>query len=131
MGLQYKVKDMTQADFGRLEIELAEAEMPGLIACRTEFGAQQPFKGAKIAGSLHMTIQTAVLIETLTALGAGRAVVLLQHLQHSGVARRQLPKTPLRSRRLATPWLSQGGRAIAADMGVGFDISRPPRQGGI
>ena len=68
--LQYKVKDMTQADFGRLEIELAEAEMPGLIACRTEFGAQQPFKGAKIAGSLHMTIQTAVLIETLTALGA-------------------------------------------------------------
>jgi hypothetical protein len=61
---------MTQADFGRLEIELAEAEMPGLIACRTEFGPQQPFKGAKIAGSLHMTIQTAVLIETLTALGA-------------------------------------------------------------
>lgn len=68
--LQYKVKDISQADFGRLEIELAEAEMPGLIACRTEFGAQQPFKGAKIAGSLHMTIQTAVLIETLTALGA-------------------------------------------------------------
>jgi hypothetical protein len=67
---QYKVKDISQADFGRLEIELAEAEMPGLIACRTEFGAQQPFKGAKIAGSLHMTIQTAVLIETLTALGA-------------------------------------------------------------
>jgi len=68
--LQYKVKDMTQADFGRLEIELAEAEMPGLIACRTEFGPQQPFKGAKITGSLHMTIQTAVLVETLTALGA-------------------------------------------------------------
>ena len=69
-GAQYKVKDISQADFGRLEIELAEAEMPGLIACRTEFGQQQPFKGAKIAGSLHMTIQTAVLIETLTALGA-------------------------------------------------------------
>jgi adenosylhomocysteinase len=68
--LQFKVKDMTQADFGRLEIELAEAEMPGLMACRTEFGGSQPFKGAKIAGSLHMTIQTAVLIETLTALGA-------------------------------------------------------------
>ena len=61
---------MTQADFGRLEIELAEAEMPGLMACRTEFGPKQPFKGAKISGSLHMTIQTAVLIETLTALGA-------------------------------------------------------------
>ena len=67
---QYKVKDMSQADFGRLEIEMAEAEMPGLIACRTEFGAKQPFKGAQISGSLHMTIQTAVLIETLTALGA-------------------------------------------------------------
>ncbi len=61
---------MSQADFGRLEIELAEAEMPGLMACRTEFGASQPFKGARIAGSLHMTVQTAVLIETLTALGA-------------------------------------------------------------
>ena len=67
---QYKVKDMAEADFGRLEIELAEAEMPGLMACRTEFGAKQPFKGAKITGSLHMTIQTAVLIETLVALGA-------------------------------------------------------------
>ncbi|KAI3430441.1 hypothetical protein D9Q98_005036 [Chlorella vulgaris] len=69
-GREYKVKDMSQADFGRLEIEMAEAEMPGLMACRTEFGAKQPFKGALIAGSLHMTIQTAVLIETLTALGA-------------------------------------------------------------
>ena len=68
--MQYKVKDISQADFGRLEIEMAEAEMPGLMACRTEFGAQQPFKNAKIAGSLHMTVQTAVLIETLTALGA-------------------------------------------------------------
>ncbi len=68
--MQYKVKDMSQADFGRLEIELAEAEMPGLMACRAEFGAAQPFKGARIAGSLHMTVQTAVLIETLTALGA-------------------------------------------------------------
>eukprot|EP01023_Acetabularia_acetabulum_P062959 TRINITY_DN783_c0_g1_i1.p1 TRINITY_DN783_c0_g1~~TRINITY_DN783_c0_g1_i1.p1 ORF type:complete len:492 (+),score=137.04 TRINITY_DN783_c0_g1_i1:174-1649(+) len=69
-GFEYKVKDIAQADFGRMEIELAEAEMPGLMACRTEFGAQQPLKGAKISGSLHMTIQTAVLIETLTALGA-------------------------------------------------------------
>ncbi|CAI0437679.1 unnamed protein product [Linum tenue] len=61
---------MSQADFGRLELELAEVEMPGLISCRTEFGPSQPFKGARITGSLHMTIQTAVLIETLTALGA-------------------------------------------------------------
>ncbi|KAH7296790.1 hypothetical protein KP509_26G038900 [Ceratopteris richardii] len=69
-GFEYKVKDMSQADFGRLEIELAEVEMPGLMACRTEFGPSQPLKGARITGSLHMTIQTAVLIETLTALGA-------------------------------------------------------------
>ncbi|KDO43195.1 hypothetical protein CISIN_1g011464mg [Citrus sinensis] len=69
-GREFKVKDLSQADFGRLEIELAEVEMPGLMACRAEFGPSQPFKGAKITGSLHMTIQTAVLIETLTALGA-------------------------------------------------------------
>ncbi|KAF5830137.1 S-adenosylhomocysteine hydrolase [Dunaliella salina] len=69
-GRQYKVKDIAEADFGRLEIDLAEAEMPGLMACRSEFGPAQPLKGAKIMGSLHMTIQTAVLIETLTALGA-------------------------------------------------------------
>ncbi|KAG2444188.1 hypothetical protein HYH02_009126 [Chlamydomonas schloesseri] len=69
-GREYKVKDIAEADFGRLEIDMAEAEMPGLMACRTEFGPAQPFKGAKITGSLHMTIQTAVLIETLTALGA-------------------------------------------------------------
>lgn len=67
---QFKVKDISQADFGRLEIELAEAEMPGLMACRSEFGPSQPFKNARIAGSLHMTVQTAVLIESLTALGA-------------------------------------------------------------
>ncbi|KAG2653122.1 hypothetical protein PVAP13_1NG430900 [Panicum virgatum] len=69
-GREYKVKDLSQADFGRLEIELAEVEMPGLMACRAEFGPSKPFAGARISGSLHMTIQTAVLIETLTALGA-------------------------------------------------------------
>ena len=66
----YKVKDISLADWGRKEIIIAEKEMPGLMALRKEFGSQQPLKGAKIAGSLHMTIQTAVLIETLTALGA-------------------------------------------------------------
>ncbi|KAA8542186.1 hypothetical protein F0562_023338 [Nyssa sinensis] len=69
-GREYKIKDMSQADFGRLEIELAEVEMPGLMACRAECGPSQPLKGACITGSLHMTIQTAVLIETLTSLGA-------------------------------------------------------------
>ena len=66
----YKVKDMSLAAYGRLEIELAEAEMPGLMALREEYGASQPLKGSRIAGCLHMTIQTAVLIETLVALGA-------------------------------------------------------------
>jgi adenosylhomocysteinase len=66
----YRVADISLADFGRKEIQLAEIEMPGLMAIREEFGPAQPLKGARIAGSLHMTIQTAVLIETLQALGA-------------------------------------------------------------
>ncbi len=66
----YVVRDIALADFGRKEIEIAETEMPGLMALRAEFGATKPLEGAKIAGSLHMTIQTAVLIETLVALGA-------------------------------------------------------------
>jgi adenosylhomocysteinase len=68
--VKYKVKDMSLAAWGRREITLAEAEMPGLMAIRKEYGASQPLKGARIAGCLHMTIQTAVLIETLVALGA-------------------------------------------------------------
>jgi adenosylhomocysteinase len=69
-NLSYKVKDMSLAEWGRKEIILAEAEMPGLMSLRHEFGKNQPLKGARIAGCLHMTIQTAVLIETLTHLGA-------------------------------------------------------------
>lgn len=69
-SLPYKVADMSLADWGRKEIKLAEAEMPGLMALREEYGPSQPLKGARIAGCLHMTIQTAVLIETLVALGA-------------------------------------------------------------
>jgi adenosylhomocysteinase len=68
--LPYKVKDMSLAEWGRKEIRLAEAEMPGLMSIREEYAASQPLKGARIAGCLHMTIQTAVLIETLVALGA-------------------------------------------------------------
>ena len=68
--IPYKVKDISQASWGRKEINLAEKEMPGLMALREEFGPSQPLQGARIAGCLHMTIQTAVLIETLVALGA-------------------------------------------------------------
>src|ERR1700729_4224813 len=66
----YKVKDISLADWGRKEITLAEKEMPGLMSLRAEYKAAKPLKGARIAGSLHMTIQTAVLIETLVDLGA-------------------------------------------------------------
>jgi adenosylhomocysteinase len=68
--VKYKVKDISLAEWGRKEIRLAEDEMPGLMSLRQEFGKSQPLKGARIAGCLHMTIQTAVLIETLQALGA-------------------------------------------------------------
>src|SRR5215469_13033326 len=70
MGENYKVKDIGLADWGRKEITIAESEMPGLMALRTEFGAKKPLKGARVTGCLHMTIQTAVLIETLIDLGA-------------------------------------------------------------
>jgi adenosylhomocysteinase len=69
-SIQYKVKDMSLAEWGRNEIRLAESEMPGLMALREEYSSKQPLKGSRISGCLHMTIQTAVLIETLTALGA-------------------------------------------------------------
>ena len=68
--MDFRVADLRLADFGRREITLAEHEMPGLMAMRERYGASQPLAGARIAGSLHMTVQTAVLIETLVALGA-------------------------------------------------------------
>jgi S-adenosylhomocysteine hydrolase len=70
MAQDYKVKDINQAAFGRKEISLAETEMPGLIALRKEYKGKKPLKGAKILGCLHMTIQTAVLIETLVEKGS-------------------------------------------------------------
>ena len=68
--IPYKVRDISLAEYGRREIELAEAEMPGLIALREEYGKDKPLKGARIAGCLHITIQTAVVTETLVELGA-------------------------------------------------------------
>src|SRR6201998_318332 len=69
-GVEFKVADLSLAEFGRKELDLAEYEMPGLMSLRREYAEVQPLKGARISGSLHMTVQTAVLIETLTALGA-------------------------------------------------------------
>ncbi len=68
--LNYKIADIKLAEFGKKEIEIAKSEMPGLIAIREKYGKEKPLKGAKITGSLHMTIQTAMLIETLVELGA-------------------------------------------------------------
>ena len=70
MSFDYKIRDISLAEAGRHQLRLAEHEMPGLMSLREEYAESQPLAGAKIAGSLHMTVQTAVLIETLTALGA-------------------------------------------------------------
>ena len=80
--IEHKVADLALADYGRHLIRLAENEMPGLMAMREQFGPHQPLRGARIAGSLHMTIQTAVLIETLVALGAS-PLGFLQHFLNS------------------------------------------------
>jgi len=81
--MDYKIKDLGLADFGRKEIELAEQEMPGLMALRTRYKGKQPLKGARITGSLHMTIQTAVLIETLQRTGCRCKMGFLQYLFYS------------------------------------------------
>ena len=88
----YKVADMSLADWGRKEIAIAETEMPGLMALREEFGASKPLAGARIGGCLHMTIQTAVLMETLVHLGAELRWSFLQHLFHPGS--RPPPQSP-------------------------------------
>jgi len=83
LSLPYKVKDLSLAEWGRKEIKLAEAEMPGLMALREKYRDSKPLKGARIAGCLHMTIQTAVLIETLIELGVqkldGQVVIFSPH----------------------------------------------------
>ncbi len=88
-AVDFVVKDLSLAEWGRKEIAIAEDEMPGLMALRAEYGAQKPLAGARIAGCLHMTIQTAVLIETLKHLGAGCPLVLVQHLLDAGPRRRR------------------------------------------
>ncbi len=107
----YKVADISLADWGRKEIAIAETEMPGLMALREKYGATKPLKGARIAGSLHMTIQTAVLIETLVALGAEvrwASCNIFSTQDHAAAAIAARPasrSTPGRAR----PWRSTGG----------------------
>ena len=83
----FKVADLSLAAWGRKEIAIAETEMPGLVSLRGKYGSEQPLKGARIAGSLHMTIQTAVLIETLVALGAEVRWASCNIFFHSGSRR--------------------------------------------
>ena len=82
--LPYKVADLSLAEFGHKEMALAEKEMPGLMAVRAKYGPEQPLSGLKVMGSLHMTIQTAMLIDTLKALGADIRWGVVQYLQHPG-----------------------------------------------
>ena len=80
MSENYTVADLSLAEFGRKEIEIAEHEMPGLMSVRAKYAAEKPLQGVRVTGSLHMTIQTAVLIETLKDLGSKRTLGELQHL---------------------------------------------------
>ena len=106
----YKVADIDLADFGRKEIALAEVEMPGLMQTREEFAAQQPLKGARITGSLHMTVQTAVLIETLIALGAEvRWASATSSPRRTTPRPRSPPPASRSSPGKARPWRSTGG----------------------
>ena len=89
IGLDYKVADMKLADWGRKEITIAEKEMPGLMSIRQKYAKTKPLAGVRVTGSLHMTIQTAVLIETLVDLGAQRALGKLQHFLDAGSRRRR------------------------------------------
>src|SRR5438270_6221599 len=105
----YVVKDLGLADFGRKEIEIAETEMPGLMALRDEFGASKPLKGAQITGSLHMTIQTAVLIETLIELGAevrwaSCNIFSTQDHAAAAIAARSLPVFAIKGETLEEYW---------------------------
>lgn len=115
----YVVADISLADWGRKEIEIAETEMPGLMACREEFGPGQPLKGARITGSLHMTIQTAVLIETLTALGAQvrwASCNIFSTQDHAAAAIAASGVPCLRSR--ARRWRTTGSTPTASSSGM-------------
>ena len=124
----YKVADISLAAFGRKEIQLAEHEMPGLMATRAEYAASKPLRGARITGSLHMTIQTAVLIETLTALGARGPLGQLQHLLHPGPRRGRHRGRPRRhpGRPQGHPGLRLEGRdprGVLVVHGAGADLA--------
>ncbi|WP_374611250.1 adenosylhomocysteinase [Sphingorhabdus sp.] len=123
MSTDYVVADIALADFGRAEIAIAETEMPGLMALRSEYGASQPLKGARITGSLHMTIQTAVLIETLVALGAEVRwatcnIFSTQDHAAAAIAARGIPVFAVKGESLAEYW-DYVGKIFDWDDGTG------------
>ena len=123
MSTDYVVADIALADFGRAEIAIAETEMPGLMALRSEYGASQPLKGARITGSLHMTIQTAVLIETLVALGAEVRwatcnIFSTQDHAAAAIAARGIPVFAVKGESLAEYW-DYVGKIFDWDDGAG------------
>ena len=126
----YVVKDLGLADFGRKEIEIAETEMPGLMALREEFGASKPLKGARITGSLHMTIQTAVLIETLIELGAevrwaSCNIFSTQDHAAAAIAARGIPVFAIKGETLEDYW---DYAARIFDWGQDDDLQHDPRR---
>ena len=126
----YVVKDLGLADFGRKEIEIAETEMPGLMALREEFGASKPLKGARITGSLHMTIQTAVLIETLIELGAqvrwaSCNIFSTQDHAAAAIAARGIPVFAIKGETLEDYW---DYAARIFDWGQRPDLQHDPRR---
>jgi adenosylhomocysteinase len=111
LSLKYKVADMGQADFGNKDMQLSENEMPGLMSCREKYGKDKPLKGLKVTGSLHMTIQTAMLIETLYALGADirwASCNIFSTQDHAAAAIARTAQPPCMPGK-AKPWKNTGG----------------------
>ena len=118
---QYKVRDIGLADFGRRELDIAEHEMPGLMAVREKYAAARPLEGVRIMGSLHMTVQTAVLIETLTALGASvrwASCNIFSTQDHAGYSPTYLCWDHRRHRQIRHPRLRLEGGNAAGILGL-------------
>lgn len=125
----YKVRDITLADWGRKEISIAEGEMPALMALRNRYKAEQPLKGANILGCIHMTIQTAVLIETLIELGArvrwsSCNIFSTQDQAAAAIAATARRSSPSRARR----WRSTGTTPTGSSTGGRRDLQHDPRR---
>ena len=128
MDQDYIVKDISLAEFGRKELAIAETEMPGLMALREEYKGKKPLKGARIAGSLHMTIQTAVLIETLVELGADVRwascnIFSTQDHAAAAIAQKGIPVFAVKGETLPDPGLPESFNVLMHELkGLGLDI---------